>query len=94
MATMARSAALFSMAKIWGGAFWGERPQPAETQTEPPAPIGPSARLALYLPMFVLAMLTLTIGLLTEPFMALAMRAAEQLADPQQYVLAVLGAVK
>jgi len=85
---------LFSMAKIWAGAFWGAVPQTAEGPTKPTAPISPTARIALYLPMIVLALLTLTIGLLTEPFMELSLRAAEQLVDPQQYIQAVMGAVK
>lgn len=85
---------LFSMAKIWAGAFWGPMPQPERGPQPAPAAISSTAKIALYLPMFVLALLTLAIGLLTEPFMELAMRAAEQLSDPQQYIQAVLGAVK
>ena len=85
---------LFSMAKIWAGAFWGDIPAPTRKPDVESAGISPATKFALYLPMIVLAMLTLTIGILTEPFMELAMRAAEQLGDPQQYIAAVLGAVK
>jgi multicomponent Na+:H+ antiporter subunit D len=81
---------LFSMAKIWAGAFWGSVPPQSAQHPSKPAPIGPAAKTALYLPMFMLALLTLTIGLLTEPFMALALRAAEQLGNPQIYIQAVL----
>lgn len=85
---------LFSMAKIWAGAFWGNAPVPVQKTAAGSTGIRPAAKFALYLPMLVLAMLTLTIGIFTEPFMELAMRAAEQLGDPQQYIVAVLGAVK
>ena len=81
---------LFSMAKIWANAFWGEIPaqwaQPVASVSSASMPL-----VALYLPMCMLAGLTLTIGLMAEPFMTLAERAAEQLLDPTAYIQAVLG---
>ena len=50
--------------------------------------------MALYLPMIILGMLTLTIGLMSEPFFDLATKAAEQLLDPTGYIHAVLGEMK
>jgi multicomponent Na+:H+ antiporter subunit D len=86
---------LFSMAKIWAAAFWGAQPQGAP-------PVGdatllqltPSQKTALYLPMIMLGVLTLTIGLMPEPFFELATRAAEQLLNPAAYVRAVLEGIK
>ena len=82
---------LFSMAKIWAGAFWGETPIDSEPGRSQPSPPNLLTKVALYAPMFLLAGLTLTIGLMTEPFMALAVRAADQLMNPAPYIQAVLG---
>ena len=82
---------LFSMAKIWAGAFWGEAPDSQSPNALPPSPPDRWSRAALYAPMFLLAGLTLTIGLVTEPFMELAIQAADQLANPAPYIEAVLG---
>jgi len=81
---------LFSMAKIWANAFWGEAPEHVGL-TAGPYSSAAVPLTALYLPMFLLAGLTLTIGLMSEPFMALSERAADQLLDPTAYVQAVLG---
>ncbi|KPJ77338.1 MAG: NADH/ubiquinone/plastoquinone [Deltaproteobacteria bacterium SG8_13] len=81
---------LFSMAKIWAGAFWGEPPDSSTSTVAPPSAPNLFTKAVLYGPMFLLAGLTLTIGLMTEPFMALAVRAADQLMDPAPYIQAVL----
>ena len=81
---------LFSMAKIWAGAFWGEVPDPPAEGTKPAPPPNLYTKTTLYAPMFLLAGLTVTIGLMTEPFMALAVRAADQLMNPAPYIQAVL----
>ena len=86
---------LFSMVKIWAAAFWGAQPQAAP-------PVGVAARFeltpfrktALYLPMIMLGLLTLTIGLMSQPFFELATRAAEQLLNPAAYIRAVLEGIK
>lgn len=86
---------LFSMAKIWAAAFWGERPQPATHDNEAPyLHLNTAQKAALYLPMIMLGLLTLTIGLMPTPFQDLAARAAEQLLNPAEYIHAVLGGVK
>ena len=83
---------LFSMAKIWAGAFWGEAPALADSDSEPPwKTFSLSGKITLYLPMILLGALTLTIGMMSEPFFELATNAAEQLLNPAGYVEAVLG---
>jgi multicomponent Na+:H+ antiporter subunit D len=84
---------LFSMTKIWAEAFWKERPkgetEEAEEAGRPSLPL--YSRLALYLPMTFLALITISIGLMAEPLLDLSIRAAEQLLNPAEYQRAVLG---
>ena len=54
----------------------------------------PSKKIALYLPMIILGLLTLTIGLMSQPFFELATNAAEQLLNPAAYIQAVLEGIK
>ena len=83
---------LFSMAKIWAAAFWGDAPETTVAGEEQPwQAFSLSEKIALYLPMILLGALTLTIGLMSEPFFELATRAAEQLLNPAGYIDAVLG---
>ncbi|MGD2186559.1 MAG: Na+/H+ antiporter subunit D [Desulfobacterales bacterium] len=86
---------LFSMAKIWAAAFWGD-PSQAETDvgTTTQFQLNASKKIALYLPMVFLGLLTLTIGLMSEPFFDLATKAADQLLNPNGYIHAVLGGMK
>ena len=85
---------LFSMAKIWGGVFWGTPPSDAALAGRSiSGNRGLFPQIALYLPMFALALLTLTIGLMSEPFMHLAQQAADQLLHPNGYVRAVMKGV-
>ena len=87
---------LFSMTKIWAEAFWKEQPQNEATEAEKAGlPAFPrSSRLALYLPMAFLALITLSLGLFAESLLDLSIRAAEQLLDPAVYRQAVLGGVQ
>ena len=78
---------VFSMTKIWAAAFW--KPQPIDSQSI--ALLGAFNRRAYYVPIIVLALLTIAIGLGVEPIFNLAQQAAAQLHDPQQYIAAVLG---
>jgi multicomponent Na+:H+ antiporter subunit D len=77
---------LYSMSKIWVGAFW--KPRPA-------VPVGMATERAvaatLIVPIAALAGLTVTIGLYAEPLVLLATRAADGLLHPAAYVDAVLG---
>jgi multicomponent Na+:H+ antiporter subunit D len=80
------------MTKIWGNAFWGGAAQPSSQLDCHQTPLPSiSCRVALYLPMVALALLTLMIGLWAEPVFNLAARAAEQLLHPEVYIQAVLG---
>ncbi|MEM3086171.1 MAG: Na+/H+ antiporter subunit D [Halobacteria archaeon] len=78
---------LFSMTKLWAEAFWKPAP-PAP----PPPPPGRREMVPLLAPIVGLAALTVVLGLAAEPFLALSLRAAEQLMDPSEYIAAVLGA--
>jgi multicomponent Na+:H+ antiporter subunit D len=76
---------LFSMLKIWNEAFWksldDRRPLTNDRQVS----------VALFIPIVLLAMLTLSIGFGVGPVFALALRAGEQLMQPTHYIQAVLG---
>ncbi len=80
---------LFSMTKIWNEVFW--KPAPEGTQTLPLAAIPLRERIALLLPIIVLATCTVGIGLGAGWMFDLAQQTAEQLLDPRDYVNAVLG---
>jgi len=84
---------LYSMIKIWLEAFW--KPVPEEGSAYGGAvPVTLSRlRFAVMLtPIVGLAAMTMTIGIWTEPFVALAGDAAAQLLDPRAYIAAVMGA--
>jgi multicomponent Na+:H+ antiporter subunit D len=78
---------LFSMTKIWAEAFWKETPAVPVFE----APMTGSTRLALMLPIALLALLSMGMGLIVEPLIEVSQVAAEQLLDSRQYVEAVLG---
>jgi multicomponent Na+:H+ antiporter subunit D len=78
---------LYSMLKIWLEAFWKAAPADA-----PPAlALDGVARALMLAPVAALGLVTLTIGLWTEPFAAFALAAGEQLAGREAYIAAVLG---
>jgi multicomponent Na+:H+ antiporter subunit D len=78
---------LFSMMHIWVGAFWSQAPQSVAT----PGPLANVERRMLYGPVLALMALTIAISIFAGPAFELTQRAAEQLLDPQQYIVAVLG---
>jgi multicomponent Na+:H+ antiporter subunit D len=78
---------LYSMLKIWLEAFWKEPPEGHGVVAIPAA-----TRWLMLGPVAALGLVTLTIGLWTEPFAAFALRAGEQLAGREAYIAAVLGA--
>lgn len=85
---------LFSMMKIWTEAFWKARPAAEEGDFVPPAAFSSSLSwLLLLLPTGALATVTVTLGLAAEPFFVLALRAAEQLLSPAEYIQTVLEGV-
>ncbi len=81
---------LYSMLKIWTEAFWKKPPPDA-----PAAPgLAGATRWLMLGPIAALALITLAIGLWTEPFAAIALAAGEQLADRHAYITAVLGGAR
>ncbi|MEM8788212.1 MAG: Na+/H+ antiporter subunit D [Pseudomonadota bacterium] len=79
---------IYSMTKIWAEAFWKPHPDGIEPAL---SGLAPRVRAHLLIPVAGLALLTLVIGFLPEPFVAFAEAAAAQLLDPTAYVTAVLG---
>ncbi|MCB0209444.1 MAG: Na+/H+ antiporter subunit D [Anaerolineae bacterium] len=78
---------IFSMTKIWAEVFWK-----AEPELDPAYPredLSLGALAGYILPIAALAAVTIVIGLFSEPFVRLAIDAAEQLLDPNQYIHAV-----
>jgi multicomponent Na+:H+ antiporter subunit D len=74
---------LFSMSKIWAYAFWGERRQPAAA---------PQGYRWMMLPTAVLVAFTILMGVVAQPFLGLASRAAETITKPDEYIRVVLSA--
>ncbi len=81
---------VYSMTKIWGEAFWKPRPANARGLSAEAAAAAPLDR-ALLIPIAALAAITVFIGLIPGPFIALAEKAAFELTHPEIYVRAVLG---
>lgn len=83
---------LFSMLKIWNGAFWGSR-QPLLAQNGtgdvPKRMLLPS----MLAPTAVLVLLSVGIGLGAEPVFAVATMASEQLLERDAYIQAVRGSM-
>ena len=79
---------IYSMTKIWGRAFWAPAPG---GQVPTLRSLAPGERAALMAPIAGLAAMTVVIGLFPEPFVQVAIRAAEELLDPTAYITAVLG---
>jgi multicomponent Na+:H+ antiporter subunit D len=84
---------LFSMTKIWAEAFWKPRPDAdaglqATMVSHSSQP--PHRRLSIFLPMLLLAGITLSVGVAAGPIMTLSTRAADQLLNPDAYINAVL----
>jgi multicomponent Na+:H+ antiporter subunit D len=75
---------LFSMMKIWAEVFW--KPAPAATSGEEPR-----GTAGLWLPVMLLALVTVAIGAAVGPVFDLSRRAADQLMFPEAYIRAVLG---
>lgn len=78
---------LFSMTKIWAEAFWKV---PHNDHSPNPSHVSGMARWALFIPIVLLASLTLLIGLAPDLLLDYSHRAASQLLDPSQYIRAVL----
>jgi multicomponent Na+:H+ antiporter subunit D len=80
---------LFSMTKIWAEVFWKKRGAVPDAPGSAPRP--GRVTLSMVAPTLLLVALTVVIGLLADPFFAIAARAAEQLLNREEYIRAVLG---
>ncbi|WP_437291987.1 proton-conducting transporter transmembrane domain-containing protein [Sorangium sp. So ce406] len=81
---------LISMTKIWNEAFWKPAPAPVDAGVAARAG-GTRSRALLYAAVVLLTALGFTLGMAPEPLLDVVRRAAAQLADPTDYVRAVLG---
>ncbi|MFZ2546760.1 MAG: proton-conducting transporter membrane subunit, partial [Candidatus Microthrix subdominans] len=79
---------LFSMTKIWGGAFWGEV-QLTDEASDPDDP--PKGMGVMYLSVGFLVVLSLVVAVAAGPLYNLSTRAAAELLTPDSYVSEVLG---
>lgn len=77
---------LFSMLKIWQRAFLAPEPTPQPSG----APNEAGSSHVLYLPVILLAALTIAIGLYAGPLYELSAQAADELLHPARYIEAVL----
>jgi multicomponent Na+:H+ antiporter subunit D len=73
---------VFSMAKIWAGAFWKD---------ESPGIRPHRFRASGLIPIIAMAMVTVMLGICAQPLFSLAETAASQLVQPEPYIRAVLG---
>jgi multicomponent Na+:H+ antiporter subunit D len=80
---------LLCVARIWQEAFWR---QPHEGTSTELAMLSRWSLRGLQVPIAMLALLTVTIGIVGQPVVELALEASDQLLDPAGYVQAVLGA--
>lgn len=84
---------LFSMTKIWAEAFWKEAPGEHESRRPKPR-LSPMVSALFFGPIAAMALVLVIVGLGAESVLALALRAGEQLMDPNEYIQTVLGARK
>lgn len=75
------------MTKIWAEVFW--KADPNIDPANPPENPSLGTLAGYIVPVVALAAVTITIGLFAEPFVQLAIAAADQLLDPNQYIQAV-----
>ncbi len=81
---------LFSMTKIWAGAFWGEREEEPESAPVPAGALGgPVLMVGATIAVVVVG---LGVMIWAAPLYGLTERAAVELLDPSRYIEAVLGA--
>ena len=83
---------LFSMTKIWNEAFWKDDPTGENKKMVETISIEKrSWRVLMYIPVVLLALITVFIGFNAEPFFNFANNAAIQLLNPAEYITKVLG---
>lgn len=85
---------LFSMTKIWTEGYW--TPSEAEENDELPPGVNSwpgwnSQMLAMFVPIIILAVLSVGMGIFAQPVISLLIETAEQLLEPSLYIEAVIG---
>lgn len=80
---------LFSMTKIWAGAFWGQREEEPENEPVPAGALG--GPVLMVGATAVLVLVSVAVAVWAAPLYDLTERAAADLLDPVRYVEAVLG---
>jgi len=78
---------LFSMSKIWAGAFW--KPHPGDGP-RPLGALGAAERVQRLAPAVFLVLVTLALGLFPQPMIAFSQAAAQELLNPAGYIEVVL----
>lgn len=88
---------LFSMTKIFAEAFWKKKPSPEEAHLPPEQmprapglPMTSVGKACLYAPMAVMALGTVLLGVFAQPVLAICIKAAENLINPDVYIQTVL----
>lgn len=83
---------LYSMTKIWNEVFWKDDPKGGENIViESFSKTTMLNKCMMFAPIVVLALITIIIGLFSEPFFEFANTAAAQLMNPSVYINKVLG---
>ncbi len=82
---------LYSMTKIWAEAFWKNAPiEQPEDSNQDVTFLQDKLSFSLVAPCVALALITVLIGLWSEPLFSLAERSSKQLLNPDAYIAAVL----
>jgi multicomponent Na+:H+ antiporter subunit D len=82
---------LLAVGRAWAEAFWKTPPVGLSVSIEGRA-TRPGQLAALFTATATLVVALVGIGILAEPVVAFSLQAGEQLADPGDYIRAVLGA--
>lgn len=82
---------LLSMTKIWAEVFWKTPLVAPVAGGASVYPLPPKRLVVLLTPVVALTFTTVGMGVLAEPLFALAIRAADQLLNPMEYINRVLG---
>lgn len=81
---------LIMMAKIWSKAFWKELPKPDAEEIDNFKPLSPTKKIALVLPVIILASVSLYIGFNAAGIFEVSDRIAYEMMHPSLYIDAVL----